>query len=156
MPTDPSTPRRRLGLTRMPAWSFWLGLALTTSNLTLAQTAPAPLTREQVKMERDEFLKTHRYDNLADNWVMKPEFEAPAGVKTREQVKAERNEFLRHNRYDETTSSWVPLKGSVAPVSTKSRAQVREETRQFMRTHRWNEAKEVWEEFKPVTKKAKP
>jgi hypothetical protein len=87
---------------------------------------------------------------------MKPEFEAPAGVKTRDQVRAERNEFLRNNRYDETTSSWVPLKGAVTPVSTKSRQQVREETRQFMRTHRWNEDKEAWEEFKPVTKKAKP
>ena len=156
MNNDASISRRRLGLKRWPAWSLWLGLVLATSNLALAQTAPAPLTREQVKMERDEFLKSHRYDNLADNWVMKPEFEAPAGVKTRDQVRAERNEFLRNNRYDETTSSWVPLKGEVASASTKSRQQVREETRQFMRTHRWNEAKEVWEEYKPVTKKAKP
>ena len=114
------------------------------------------LTRGQIKMERDEFLKSHRDDSMADNWVMRPEFEAPAGMKTRQQVRAERDEFLRNNRYDEVSRTCVPLKVAATAVSTKSRQQVREETRQFMRTHRWNEAKEVWEEYKPVTKKAKP
>ena len=156
MNNDASIPQRRLGSKRMPAWTLWLGLVLATSNLALAQTAAAPLTREQVKMERDEFLKTHRYDPHTENWVMKPGFEAPAGVKTREQVRAERDEFLRNNRFDNPTSTWVPLKGSTGPESTKTRAQIREETRQFMRTHQWDTAKEVWQEIKPSAKKAKP
>jgi len=158
MNNDASIPHRRLGLKRMPAWSLLLGLVLATSNLVLAQTADAsaPLTREQIKMERDEFVRTHRYDPHTENWVMKPGFEAPTGVKTREQVRAERDEFLRKNRFDYVSGSWIPLKGSTGPESTKTRAQIREETRQFMRTHQWDTAKEVWLEVKPSAKKSKP
>lgn len=158
MNTHASIPSRRFFASRMQALPFLLGLVLTTSNLVSAQTtaAPAPLTREQVKMEREEFMKSHSYDAASDNWVLKPGFEAPAGVKTREQVKAERDEFLRNNRYDEATSTWVPLKGSVAPASAKTRQQVREETRLFLRTHRWDEVNQIWQEFKPAAKKSKP
>jgi hypothetical protein len=88
--------------------------------------------------------------------VLKPGFEAPAGVKNREQVKAERDEFLRNNRYDNESSAWVPRKPSKGAVSTLSRAQVREETRQFMRTHQWDSFNQAWQEVKPAMKKSKP
>lgn len=158
MNNDASISRRRLGLKRWPAWSLWLGLVLATSNLALAQTAPAPasMTREQIRMERDEFLKSHFYDPHTENWVMKPGFEAPAGMKTREQVRAERDEFLRNNRFDYASGFWLPIKGSTGPQSTRTRAQIREETRQFMRTHQWDTAKETWQEVKPSAKKSKP
>jgi len=158
MNTPTSIPSRRFFISRVQTMPCLLGLLLAASNLVHAQTtaAPASLTREQVKMERDEFLKTHRYELDKDVWILKPGFEPPAGVKTRDQVKAERDEFLRNNRYDEVSSTWVPLKGAVTPVSTKSREQVRAETRQFMRTHRWDETKQMWEEYRLPAKKAKP
>jgi hypothetical protein len=137
-----------------------LGLLLTNIGLVNAQTtvAPTPLTREQVKMERDEFMKSHRYDQVTENWVMKPGFEAPVGVKSRAEVKAQRDDFLRKHRYEGGVDSgkWVPLTDEEAKASNKSRAQVREETRQFVRTHQWDSVKEVWQEAKPAAKKSKP
>ena len=144
-------------LKRLQILPLLLGLLLTNIGLVHAQApVSAPATREQVKIERNEFLKTHRYDAHTENWVMKPEFEAPAGMKTREQVRAERDEFLRNNRFDYPSGLWVPLKGSNAPESTKTRAQMREETRQFVRTHEWDSVKEVWQDVKPAMKKSKP
>ena len=160
MNTPAFRPSKAFPLKRLLAVPLLLGMALATSPLVNAQTTAAtpqaPLTREQVKMERDEFIKTHRYDVETDNWVLKPGFEAPAGVKNREQVKAERDEFLRNNRYDNESSAWVPRKPSKGAVSTLSRAQVREETRQFMRTHQWDSFNQAWQEVKPAVKKSKP
>ena len=160
MNTPAFRPSKAFPLKRLLALPLLLGIALATSPLVNAQTAAAtpqaPLSREQVKMERDEFLKTHRYDVETDNWVLKPGFEAPAGVKNREQVKAERDEFLRNNRYDNESHTWVPRKPSAGVASTLTRAQVREETRQFMRTHQWDSFNQAWQEVKPATKKNKP
>jgi hypothetical protein len=157
MNTHPSSPPGRRYIRRSHAFPLWLGLALAAPLLVHAQTtAPAPLTREQVKMERDEFMKTHRYDPVTENWVMKPGFEAPVGVKSRTEVRAERDAFLRKHRYDMADNQWVPLTDEEAKVSNKPRAQVREETRQFMRTHQWDTAKEAWQEIKPSAKKSKP
>ena len=158
MNTHVSIPSRRFFASGVQALPFLLGLVLTTSNLVSAQTtaAPAPLTREQVKMEPDEFMKTHRYDPVTENWVMKPGFEAPVGVKSRAEVKAERDDFLRKHRYAVADNQWVPLTDEEAKASNKSRTQVREETRQFMRTHQWDTVKEVWQEIKPAAKKSKP
>ena len=68
---------------------------LAASGLAPAQTTPAnpesTLTRAQAKMERDEFLKTHRYDTGTENWVLKSGVEAPAGVKSRAEIKAHRD-----------------------------------------------------------------
>jgi hypothetical protein len=106
------------------------------------ETATQGLTREQVKMERDEFIRTHRYDAARDNWVLKEEFEPPASMKTRAQVKAEREAFLKTHRYVSRTDTWVLIK----PTSKqgKTRAQVRAETRRFLRTHEWDAFKDVW------------
>jgi conjugal transfer/entry exclusion protein len=140
--------------------SVLVAILLATTNLAQAQVAAVAAspsqgtaTREQVKMERDEFLKTHRYDSQIDNWVLKPEFEAPAGVKSRDQVKAERSEFLRNNHYDDNTSTWVPISGSAMAASAMTRQQMRDETRQFMRTHQFDEVNQVWKEVKPPAKK---
>ena len=126
-----------------------LGLLLASSvTLSNAQSAPeasaAPLTRAQVKMERDEFLKSHTYDSATETWLVKKGFEPPVGMKTRAEIKAERDEFLRNNRYDAATETWIPLKGQPRDMGTMTRAQVREETRQFIRTHTWDDIKGVW------------
>lgn len=126
-----------------------LGLLLASSvTLSNAQSAPeaspAPMTRAQVKMERDEFLKSHTYDSASETWVVKKGFEPPVGMKTRAEIKAERDEFLRNNRYDTATETWIPLKAQPRDMGTMSRAQVREETRQFVRTHTWDDIKGVW------------
>ena len=160
MKNDASIRPKALGMKRGQVLSVLVGILLATSNLVHAQTAAVAtqgaMSREQVKMERDEFLKTHRYDSVTDNWVLKQEFEAPVGVKSRDQVKAERSEFLRNNHYDDNTSSWVPIKGGAVPPSTMTRQQVRDETRQFMRTHQWDAVEQAWKEAKPAVKKSKP
>lgn len=114
------------------------------------ETAAQALTREQVKKERDEFIKTHRYDSETDNWILRKEYEPPANMKTRAQVKAERDEFIKTHRYDPATESWMPLKGE--PKSTQTRAQVRAEAAQFLRTHTWDDNRSTWIENKGVRK----
>jgi len=111
--------------------------------------AAAPLTREQVKRDRDEFLRTHRWDTITDNWVLKSGVEAPTGVKSRAEVKAERDEFLRNNRWNETRDQWEPLHKAPRDLGTMTREQVRAETRQFVRTHQWDEEKSAWVEMTP-------
>ena len=108
------------------------------------------LTRAQVKMERDEFIKTHRYDPVTENWVLKKEYEPPGSMMSRAQVKAERDEFLRTHRYDTTLEYWVPLKGE--PKSAMSREQVRAEAAQFLRTHEWDDINSVWTEKAGIKK----
>jgi hypothetical protein len=136
---------------RLQALPLLLGLLFTSSaTLVSAQGADEkpsmPVTREQVKMERDEFLKTHRWDYSTDNWVLKAGVEAPAGMKSRAEIKAERDEFLRMNRYDIGSDSWVPKSETSKNTSTLTRAQVKEETRQFLRTHRWDPVSDSWVE----------
>ena len=138
------------------AATLLLGLALAAPyGVALAQgsgdAAATPLSREQVKRDRDEFIKTHRWDAGTETWVLKPGVEAPAGMKTRAQIRSERDEFLRNNRYDSATETWVPIKAEKRTAS-KTREQVRQETRQFMRTHEWDAATEAWV-AKPSSKK---
>jgi hypothetical protein len=135
-----------------------LGLLLASSvTLSSAQSATeattAPLTRAQVKMERDDFLKSHTYDSATETWMVKKGFEAPAGMKTRAEIKAERDEFLRNNRYDSATETWIPLKNQPRDMSGLTREQVREETRQFVRTHAWDDVKGAWVDRSPAKKK---
>jgi hypothetical protein len=112
-------------------------------------TTPA-LTREQVKKDRDDFIKTHRYDPVSENWVLRKEFEPPTGMKTRAQVKAERDEFIKTHRYDNAKEEWVPLND--VPKATLSRAQVRAEAAQFIRSYQWDDTNSVWVK-KPVSRK---
>lgn len=128
-----------------------------TTDMAYAQSAgdkaAAPMTREQVKRDRDEFVKTHRYDTVSENWVLKPEFEPPTSMKTRAEVKAERAEFMKTHRYDPVDEIWLSLKGE--PKSNLSREQVRAETAQFVRTHEWDDDAGTWVEKKVVSKKKK-
>jgi hypothetical protein len=120
-----------------------------------SEPAATPITRAQVKMERDEFLRTHKYDVVTETWTLNPGIEAPAGVKTRAEIKAERDDFLKTHRYDVVNEQWVPVEGTPRELSKLTRAQVREETKQFVRTHRWDEVAGAWVEKTPVVKKKK-
>jgi hypothetical protein len=120
---------------------------------TVTDKQAAPMTRQQVKMERDEFLKLHRYDAANEEWILRPNIDPPAGMKTRAQVRAERDEFLKAHKFDSATESWLPLKGE--PKSTLTRAEVRAETAQFMKTHEWDELEERWVDKAPRKAKAK-
>ncbi len=118
-------------------------LTLTSNHLQAQQAQSTSTTRSQVKMERDEFIKSHRWDPVTDNWVLKPEFEPPAQMKERAAVRRERDEFLKNNRWDPVTDSWIPL---VKPrvFSQLSREEVKRETREFLRTHEWDSTTEAW------------
>lgn len=58
-----------------------------------ATATPAPLTRAQVKMERADFIKSHKWDADNETWVLKPEYEPPGQMKGRAEVRKERDEF---------------------------------------------------------------
>jgi hypothetical protein len=115
-----------------------------------AQTTPAATgadaskTRQQVKIERDEFLRSHTWNADHDEWVLKPEFETPEGVKSRAEVKAERDRFLGKYQWDAATESWVAVSSGPRDISTLDREQVRLETREFVRTHEWDSWKQEW------------
>ena len=114
-------------------------------------TGAKPLSRAQVIMERNEFMRTHKYDSDHETWVLKPGFEPPAGIKTRAQVRAERDEFFKNNRYDQDHERWVPLKGE--PKSTLTREQAKAEYAAFTRTHTWDSDREAWVDKKAANSK---
>lgn len=119
-----------------------------------AQQAPSAsttsaTTRAQVKMEREDFVKSHRWDPTNETWVLRPEFEPPSGMKTRAQVRQERDEFLKKNKWDAGTESWVPLERP-RQISQLSREQVRKETREFLKTHEWDDFSETWKLKRPT------
>lgn len=89
--------------------SFALTAGMANAQATGGAAGAAPLTREQVKMDRDEFMRMHRWDATSDNWILSPDVEAPAGMKSRAEVKAERDEFLRSH-------SWNPVSGFYEPL----------------------------------------
>ncbi len=135
------------------ALAFTLAATLGSA---FAQNAPAkteaPATRAQVKMDTAEFMKTHRWEG--ENWVLKSDVEAPAGVKSRADVKADTTKFLSLNRWDQPSESWIPVKGKPRDMSLLTRAQVRAETVQFHRTHEIDDTTQDWVD-KPVTKSMK-
>ena len=142
------TPARTMK--RLQAIPLLLGLLIATTATQLgAQTsdekASIPMTREQVKMERDEFLKTHRWDYTSDNWVLKSGVEPPKGMKSRAEIIAECNEFLRKHRWDLKSDSWLPME-TPKNMSTQTRAQVKADTAKFLSTHEWNDNQGIWME----------
>ena len=106
--------------------------------------AEAPKTRAQVRIDRDEFMRTHTWDSSIDNWVLKHEFEAPEGHMSRAEVVAERERFLKVHRWDSTEGKWVPLGTQPRELSALSRDQVKRETIEFMRTHEWDNEHSIW------------
>lgn len=157
MKTNAQIKNRSFTMKRMQVLPLFIGLFFAAAGMVNAQTAGdnavASPTRGQVKMERDEFLKTHQYDVSTENWVLKPGFEAPTGLKSRAEIRAARDEFLQNNRYDSATEAWVPLKAEPRKLSTMSREQLRQETRHFVRTHRWDEFTQTWVEQASAAKR---
>lgn len=133
-------------------FAFTAGIA---NSQTTSGTSAAPLTRDQVKMERDEFMRTHRWDQYEDNWVLKSEVEGPAGVKSRAEVKAARDDFLRNHRWDPGVEDWVPVTKGPRDLGQRSRAQVKAEAIQFLRTHQWDGPQGTWTAITPRPPKAK-
>lgn len=117
-----------------------------------AQTASmadpaAPMTRERVKQDRDEFMRSHQYDTLSDTWTLKPGFDSPAGMKTRAEVKAERDMFMKTHRYNAQSATWTST-GPTPRTTGLTRAEVQADTKAFMRTHRWDDLGNSWIEVK--------
>lgn len=110
----------------------------------------AQQTRAQVKMERDDFLKSHTWDQERGTWMLKSGMEPPAGVKGRAEIKAERDAYLANNRWDQIAGNWVPLKAGPRDMSKLTREQVKMETAAFAKTHEWNQETDTY-----VMKKAK-
>jgi hypothetical protein len=104
-------------------------------------------SRMQMKMDRDEFLRTHVWSETTGYWNLKDDVDLPSGVKSRTDVKSERDQFLRNNRWS-ATEGWVPTK-TPRNLGTMSRAEVRADTSRFLTTHRWDESTSAWVEKAP-------
>jgi hypothetical protein len=104
----------------------------------------SPKGRSQLKMDTQEFRRTHHWDEQSDTWMLNAGVDPPAGVTSRADVKAQRNLFLSNNRWDNANSQYLPVKPGPRDLSTLSRAQVKAETIQFMRTHSWDEEQSAW------------
>jgi hypothetical protein len=102
-------------------------------------------TRAEVKADCIQFLKTHRWDEGAGNWVLKTGVRPPEGVKSREEIKAERDKFLAVNRWNDGKTAWEPIPGKARDLSKEplgcdlTRADVKKDCAQFMKTHRFDE-----------------
>jgi hypothetical protein len=130
------------------------GLTLSVAMMALAPTAyaqtatppAAPASRMEIRMERDEFLKMHRYDDTNGEWMTNTPSTSDL---SRSEVKAERDKYLRTNRWNEATDSFTPMSGAPRELSTLTREEVKMERMQFARTHTWDNVKSMWV-MKPV------
>ena len=120
-----------------------------------AQTASAtaPVTRAEVKMERADFLQTHRYDDERGVWTLRAGVEPPAGVKSRAEVKAARDAYLSNNKFT-ARHGWEPLKAP-RDMSKMTRAQVAAENKQYLATHTFDEEKGAYVMNDPQTAPSK-
>lgn len=105
--------------------------------------ADGPLTREQVKMDRETFLATMRWDENTGQWVLKSNMAPPKGVLSRSDVLAMRDDWLRMHSFDENTGTWVTM-ASARDMSKLSREDVQMETVRFLMMYRFDEAKSEW------------
>lgn len=124
-----------------------IGISLVLASLlatfgTLAY-ADGPLTREQVKMDRDTFLATMRWDENTGQWVLKSNMAPPKGVLSRSDVLAMRDDWLRMHTFDENTGTWVTM-ASARDMSKLSREDVQMETVRFLMMYRFDESKSEW------------
>jgi hypothetical protein len=117
---------------------------IAMSAATYAQTTSKPaatVTRNDVRMERDEFLKTHKYDEINSEWTPHAPFSSDY---SRAEVKIARDKFLSTNRWDEANDDFTPMVETPRNMSTVSPAERKIETMQFMRTHMWDNASSAW------------
>ncbi len=134
----------------MASPSLLIALALVApvawpQNVALVAQTP----RVQIKMDRDEFLRSHRWDPLTDVWSLNPGMALPLGVMPRADVMAARDTYLSTHRWDDARG-WRPLVSGSRNLSAMTRDQLRLELRQFMRTHRWDETTEEWLLVRPT------
>jgi len=125
------------------AASLALGLAALVANPVHAQSTGA--TRAEVKMDRDTFLATMRYDDSFGGWVLKDGMVMPEGVASREEIKAMRDKFLSMHTWDDSAAQWVPMKGAPRDMSKLTREQVKAETAAFLKLYRYNQFGSTWE-----------
>jgi hypothetical protein len=117
-------------------------IALSATAHAQAVTPPeAAASRTEIRMERDEFLKLHRYDDNEREWL--PAAPSSSNL-TRADAKAARNQFLANHRWDEVSDSFMPLGGTPRVMSSLTREEVKSETMQFTRTHTWDNQKSKW------------
>ena len=129
-------------------------LAGTAPPPAAAQADAAPRTREQVRKETADFLKTHQWDETQGLWL--PEDNPPGGTSpTRAQVREALHVFLRNHRWDDRRARWLPLNPQ-RRLSTLSREQVRAETAALLRTHHWDDIQGAWVDDQPPRAKTPP
>ncbi len=117
---------------------------IAISSTVYAQTTGKPAasaTRAEVRMERDEFLKTHKYDDTNSEWTPNLPFKSEY---SRADVKMARDKFLSTNRWDEANDDFTPMVETPRNMSTVSPEVRKMETMQFMRTHMWDNASSAW------------
>lgn len=109
-------------------------------------------TRAQVVTERDEWLRTHRWDPGLDDWVVKDECKTPAMMctqdesrgETRQQVREARDDWLRTHRWDPGADEWMLLEAQPRDPGGLTRDQVHRETLEFLRNHEWDDPSSSW------------
>jgi hypothetical protein len=76
-------------------------------------------SRAEVKAQRDDFLRKHRYEGGADSgkWVPLTDEEAKASNKSRAQVREETRQFVRTHQWDSVKEVWQDVK----PAMKKSK-----------------------------------
>ncbi len=116
-----------------------LGLAFGALCAPVAMAQSADQARIRMNMDRDTFLKTHRFDEVMSRWVLRQGVEPPAGVRSRDEVLSERDKFLSMNRWDDVRSRWVSVGSTPRDMSKLSREQVEMETRMFTMMYHWDE-----------------
>jgi hypothetical protein len=117
-----------------------IGCAQTTGS----QAASSGKTFEKVQMDRDQYLKSHRYEENERSWSSLNGEKLSTGSKSFAEVMEMRDVFLRHNVYDERKGEWISLNGKPRDLSTLTREQVKEETMQFARMHRFDTQMNAW------------
>ena len=140
-------------MNRSRAFHSLLAVCMAATDGMVAAQAPAGQARAQVKMERDEFLKTHRWDEATETWVLKAGVEPPQGVTSRAEIKAARDAFLRSNEWNEEKGAWVPMTGEPRDLGKMSRQQLSADTRRFLLTHSWDDESGSWVDKPPARKK---
>jgi hypothetical protein len=111
----------------------------------------AQMTREEVKADRDAFMKSHEWDGQTETWVAKPGApkEAMGSTESRAQAKKERDAFLAKNKYSDECACYKPIGGAPRDMSTLTKEERKAEIADFNRTHEFNEGTATWVERKP-------
>ena len=116
---------------------------LTATSTVFSQTSTpnAPAARSEVRMERDDFLKAHRYDENERDWIAQG---TPSGNLPRAEVKVARDQFLSLNRWDNQQSAFVPIQGTPRVLGSMSREEVKMESMEFLRAYSWDNRESKW------------